>query len=760
MTYATICSGINAPAVAWNSLGWQEAFCAEIEAFPCSVLKARHPEVPNLGDITKYATWPEFHLDLLCGGTPCQSFSLAGLRKGMDDPRGQLTRAFIGIAARYRPRWLCWENVPGVLSSNGGRDFAEFLGGLAGIKVGVPAEGWGSAGIVAGIGAAYGLAYRVLDTQFVRVDTHPRACPQRRERVFVVGHLGGCWQRAAAVLLERESLCGNPAPRRQQGQGTPLGIAPSLTGSGRGVPRPGDSRGQDPVITVSHTLTGVESDASEDGTGRGTPLVTAAVASTLNAHFGSKQGLENQHVNAGCPLFVAQTITADMYRSGGAVAGNNDQGVRNCIITPPPTIAFSAKDYGQDAQNEVSPTLRAGNEDGSHANGGVMPAVAIPIQEIGKRHSGTPMNGVGHGQDGDPMYTLQATAQHGVMTLAIRGRDGEQSLEVREDGTSNAILTPNGGRAGIGVGAVATFQQSSMKGNGTIGYDESGIAKPCKTQQDGQMLLTREEPNSNMDHGHETETYTSQMLRSLRQEIGEETFSQWGLGVLASFLPQEVLQSAVHGRGVRYETQTRPWMVNCSLSRPQDRGERAMQSVREAKREGCSPQGQELPQQLTEELGAYLSLVSQPGASGGQVLQDLRQASQRPWILRDALPAVQEVGRSEHGEGQPVHESAHGHGEQPEEAVQSSQLWEAVSREWVLWKTRNSGSSGEAGTAVRRLTVEECEFLQAFPRGYTQVGHRGRPSKDGPRYKALGNSMSTNTMRWIGQRIQMADTLP
>lgn len=483
LVFATICSGINAPAVAWNSLGWQEAFCAEIEAFPCSVLKARHPEVPNLGDITKYATWPEFHLDLLCGGTPCQSFSLAGLRKGMDDPRGQLTRAFIGIAARYRPRWLCWENVPGVLSSNGGRDFAEFLGGLAGIKVGVPSEGWGSAGIVAGIGAAYGLAYRVLDTQFVRVDTHPRACPQRRERVFVVGHLGGCWQRAAAVLLERESLCGNPAPRRQQGKGTPLGIAPSLTGSGRGVARPGDSRGQDPVIAVSHTLTGVGFDASEDGTGRGTPL-------------------------------VAQTVTSDMYRSGGSVAGNNDQGVRNCIITPPPTIAFSAKDYGQDAQNEVSPTLRAGNEDGSHANGGVMPA---------------------------------------VMTLAIRGRDGEQSLEVREDGTSNAILTPNGGRAGIGVGAVATFQQSSMKGKGTIGYDESGIAKPCKTQQDDQMVQTQ--------------------------------------------------------------------------------------------------------------------------------------------------------------------------------------------------------------TAVRRLTPVECARLQAFPDDYLDVIHNGKPAKDGPKYRALGNAMSCNVMRWIGQRIQMTEDL-
>lgn len=206
--FLSVCSGIEAASVAWHPLGWRAWGLAEIEAFPSAVLAHHYPTVPNLGDMTKFKDWPDGSIDLLCGGTPCQSFSNAGLRAGLDDPRGQLMLTFGAIAARYRPRWLVWENVPGVLSSNGGRDFGAFLGLLGFL--------------------GYGFAYRVLDAQFVRVDGYGRAVPQRRQRVFVVGCLGD-WRSAAAVLLERESLRGDSAPRRSAG----AGIAPSLTvGSG------------------------------------------------------------------------------------------------------------------------------------------------------------------------------------------------------------------------------------------------------------------------------------------------------------------------------------------------------------------------------------------------------------------------------------------------------------------------------------------------------------------------------------------------
>ena len=204
MRFGSVCSGIEAASVAWHPLGWRAAFVSEIDAFPCAVLAHHYPNVPNLGDMTGFKEWPDATIDVLCGGTPCQSFSAAGLRAGLDDPRGQLMLTFGAIAARYRPRWLVWENVPGVLSSNGGRDFGSFLGLLGFL--------------------GYGFAYRVLDAQFVRVDGYGRAVPQRRQRVFVVGCLGD-WRSAAAVLLERESLRGDSAPSRSAG----VRVAATLT---------------------------------------------------------------------------------------------------------------------------------------------------------------------------------------------------------------------------------------------------------------------------------------------------------------------------------------------------------------------------------------------------------------------------------------------------------------------------------------------------------------------------------------------------
>jgi len=187
--YGSLCSGIEAATSAWHSLGWTPQWFSEIENFPSAVLEHHYPDVPNYGDMTKFKEWPnDRSIDLLVGGTPCQSFSVAGLRKGLTDPRGNLMLTYLAIAARYSPRWLVWENVPGVLSSNGGRDFGTFLGALG--KLG------------------YGFAYRVLDAQYFGV-------AQRRRRVFVVGYLGD-WQRAASVLFERESLSGHPAPSREK----------------------------------------------------------------------------------------------------------------------------------------------------------------------------------------------------------------------------------------------------------------------------------------------------------------------------------------------------------------------------------------------------------------------------------------------------------------------------------------------------------------------------------------------------------------
>lgn len=187
MKYLSVCSGIEAATTAWHPLGWEAVGFSEIEPFPSQVLAHHYPNIKNYGDMTKHEEWDikPGSIDLLVGGTPCQSFSVAGLRQGLKDPRGNLSLTYLAIAARLRPRWIIWENVPGVLSSSGGRDLASFLGALGNL--------------------GYGWAYRVLDAQWVRTQQHPRAVPQRRRRIFVVGHLGDPTA-AATVLFKQQSL--------------------------------------------------------------------------------------------------------------------------------------------------------------------------------------------------------------------------------------------------------------------------------------------------------------------------------------------------------------------------------------------------------------------------------------------------------------------------------------------------------------------------------------------------------------------------
>jgi DNA (cytosine-5)-methyltransferase 1 len=188
MRYLSVCSGIEAATCAWHDMGWTPVAFSEIEPFPSAVLKHHYPNVPNLGDMTKYKEWELDSIGLLVGGTPCQSFSVAGLRKGLEDPRGNLMLTYCGLLDKFRPKWFVWENVPGVLSSNGGRDFGSFLGAVAEL--------------------GYGWAYRVLDAQYFGV-------AQRRRRVFVVGCFGD-WGSAAKVLFESESLRRDIKPSREK----------------------------------------------------------------------------------------------------------------------------------------------------------------------------------------------------------------------------------------------------------------------------------------------------------------------------------------------------------------------------------------------------------------------------------------------------------------------------------------------------------------------------------------------------------------
>jgi DNA (cytosine-5)-methyltransferase 1 len=342
MRYLSVCSGIEAATVAWHPLGWKPTGFAEIEKFPSKVLAHHYPHVPNLGDMTNFKEWEIGSIDLLVGGTPCQSFSVAGLRKGLDDPRGNLMLTFLAIAKRFSPRWLVWENVPGVLSSNGGRDFGSFLGGLA--------------------HCGYGFGYRVLDAQYFGV-------AQRRRRVFVVGCLGD-WRRAAAVLFERNSLSGNPAPSREKRK-----VTPTLSSSGTGVSRVGFNCEDEWFIETSISKAFHESSLAQ--------YKEADVGGTLKASGGVLSG--------GSETFLVQPIAlaentigrmphnggnGDGFTEGGPMYTLNATGVHG-VVQP----IIGGWDYENNAHgpNEVTGPLLKGSPTGG---GRPLPAVMLNTMQV------------------------------------------------------------------------------------------------------------------------------------------------------------------------------------------------------------------------------------------------------------------------------------------------------------------------------------------------------------------------------------------
>lgn len=369
--------------MAWEPLGWTAVAFSEIDAFPCAVLEHHYPDVPNLGDMTRYKEWSieEGTVDILVGGTPCQSFSVAGLRKGMDDPRGNLALVYLGVADRTRPRWVVWENVPGVLSSNDGRDLGSFLGALEEL--------------------GYGWAYRILDAQYYGV-------AQRRRRVFVVGHLGD-WRGAAAVLFERESLRWDPAPRREAGEGAAPTIGARTTAGG-----------------------GLGTDAELDG------ALIPSVSPAMKARDHKGPSSDGDGDGDGLPL-VPIAFNARMDPCHGPVPGALDEdGQTQCI-------AFSSKDHGADA-GVVSPTLRACGNAGAppavafHEN---QRAEVTTSETVGSLKSGGGKPGQGYPAVFEPGSIARRAGPSGEQGTVptLRSEMGDNQPAVRQ-GMSVRRLTP------------------------------------------------------------------------------------------------------------------------------------------------------------------------------------------------------------------------------------------------------------------------------------------------------------------------------
>ncbi|WP_447880765.1 phage N-6-adenine-methyltransferase [Serratia fonticola] len=495
LRYGSVCSGIEAATLAWHQLGWQPAWFSEIESFPSAVLKFRWPAVANLGDMTKIAAAVRAGEveapDLLVGGTPCQAFSIAGLRNGLSDARGQLTLSYVELADAIddkrrqlgeKPAISVWENVPGVLNSKDNA-FGCLLAALAGEDEPLqPSEGkWTNAGYVSGPKRT--IAWIVKDAQYFGV-------AQRRRRVFVVASAREGFD-PAAVLFELDSVRRDSAPSREAGA-----QVAALTANGVGTCGADDNQAtaghlitQQAIGEISPTLrSGNAKDNSNPvthaemlvlayGGGNcsgeidvGTCLTAKAQrldfdVETFAVHSFNWQAGGNTSATLGTNEHITSTLQASQHPAvcvtgdiTHTLKGEGFDGSEDGTGRGQPIVAFSSKDHGADASIDIAPALRAGNSDKSHANGGQPPAIAYAFAENSRGElrlqggtgdfCGTLSTGGGKPGQGTPCIVEP-------YTLAIRGRGDSSSFEYRQDGTANALLTPNGGRAGINVGAVA-----------------------------------------------------------------------------------------------------------------------------------------------------------------------------------------------------------------------------------------------------------------------------------------------------------------
>jgi len=483
--YLSICSGIEAASVALEPLGWRAVGFAEIEKFPSEVLAHRFGSnmpgealssngIPNHGDFTQIdlATVPP--VEVLIGGTPCQAFSIAGKRLSLADARGNLTLAFVvlahELARSHGLKIAWWENVPGVLSTDDNA-FGCFLGGLVGAddallpcvspnngkrgnqfwrwsdEAGKLVPRWPSFGMASGPRAR--VAWRVLDAQWFGV-------AQRRERVFVVASFGEA--DPAEILFERKGMRGDSPPSREEGQNI-AGTLSARTQGGGGLGTDFELDGG--LICAAHGQGGAEILEDQCPTltcNHEAPivahqLVCCEIADTLSVGANQTTGFFGD---------VSHTLTAEGFDA------SEDGSGRGC-----PVVAFSSKDHGADATQEMSPTLRSMGHDASHANGGGQVAVAyrtsgncgawetgdktdalttgtdqsahivaIAIQAGALREN--PLSGPdGVGVQSGLAYTLEARTEVQAVAYDPRGREGGAQFEGPHD-TAN-IRAASGG---------------------------------------------------------------------------------------------------------------------------------------------------------------------------------------------------------------------------------------------------------------------------------------------------------------------------
>lgn len=403
VSYGSVCSGIEAASVAWHCLGWRPAWFAEIEKFPSAVLAYRWPDVTNLGDMTKIAAAIRAGKievpDVLVGGTPCQAFSVAGLRNGLADERGQLTLAFVELVNAIDekcteqgkpPVIVVWENVPGVFSSKDNA-FGCFLGGLAGESCALesPGKRWSNAGYV--LGPERAVTWRVLDAQFFGV-------AQRRRRVFIVATARTDID-PAKILFESEGLRRNSPPGRSAWAET-AGTTANSVKIGSHWDSPANPH---PTINQSHNTGGIGASNQELFSQRGAGIVAQSVSGDI-AHTLKAEGFDG--TGRGTP------IIAMAHGQGGAEINTDDTApTLTCNHEAP--IVFSSNGNA---------SLRAGNSRNSDQNAGASPAIVYSFAE---NTQGQVRLQNGDGQITGPLSTGGGKPGQGYPAIAYAFKGGQ-----------------------------------------------------------------------------------------------------------------------------------------------------------------------------------------------------------------------------------------------------------------------------------------------------------------------------------------------
>jgi site-specific DNA-cytosine methylase len=688
MKYLSICSGIEAASVAFGPLGWKPLAFSEIEAFPRAVLQHHYPDTPCHGDFTLLKDEPWIvDADMLCGGTPCQAFSVAGNRQSLADDRGNLTLQFVLLADAIdhlrsntgrEPAWILWENVPGVLSTKDNA-FGAFLGGLVGrtSPIPEPADGWTGAGVVDGPTRC--AAWRILDAQHFGL-------AQRRKRVFVLAKGGaGRWAVADALLPIIEGSGWHPAPSR---------------GTGKGVAQDACSG------TGSDRIEGVD--------------------------------YENNGVEAGEPM-------------GPLMKGSPSGGGR-----PLPVVAFAQNTRDEvryQGDGDICGTLAA--EPGMKQTTYV---AFDPAQVTSVANRSNP-------QPGDPCHTLHRNEPPMLVRMREGKEGGGKGPLVSED-QSLTLATANDQVLAYPINGMVMNKELKEGDRQTTGIGEEGDPSPT-LRADGTQHGVAYSPKvdtlqpKGINHASTYEADSSSALSTLLEKVGAEAFTQWGLRILGAFQSPEILRLWLHGESVRCEAgEEKSNLVNSAPSFSEDAAGRTLRKLWEDGPDGRTPQGRGLAKQLAGKPGEALSVLSHEGAQDEGDLQIVRQARKGARLLRQALSEIEAARRPEQI-GVENEAEMHGGGMRSDEprtrAVQQARATTAQGNARSAAADKIASGDGSLGPQmmVRRLLPSECEKLQGFPPGYTNIPWRGKPeSPDGNRYKALGNSWAVPVVRWIGERIK------